>query len=496
MSKNTENIEYNSIIGRKNELDVFQDRLSSPSAEFIAVYGRRRVGKTYLIKHFFSQQKGLFFEQTGLNGGSLHEQLEIFANSFSNAFYKGIKTAIPKTWKEAFTQLNTAIESTPKNKRITLFFDELPWLASPRSGFLKMLEYFWNTAWAHRKKMTLLVCGSAASWMLENIIYAKGGLHNRITARIPLAPFTLSETEEYLHYLGVKLNQWQILQLYMVMGGVPHYLKSIRKNYSAVQNINALCFKKGGLLFDEFEILFHSLYDHPEDYHRIIRVIAQKTNGISREELAKKIKVPDGGYLNTRLRNLEEAGFINSFLPVGHTRRGVHYRVVDEYTLFYFTWIQPLRQKPSSDTVSKNYWETIIKKPTWLAWAGYAFESICFKHIDCIKKALGIEYIHSICSDWRYQPEKMKAEKGAQIDLVFDRDDDCVTLCEIKYSDKPFAMTKEYVQVLKQKEEIYKQRTRCKKQIYWALITANGVVQNDNLRAIITHHVDMNDLFN
>lgn len=484
------------VVGRKKEIKLLQEKLASKSAEFIAVYGRRRVGKTYLIKQFFSQQSGTYFEQTGLNNGTMQEQLSIFAECLSKSFYHGAKLAIPENWMDALKQLTVAIGNLPKDENIILFFDELPWLATQKSGFLKALEYYWNTDWSYRPKLILIVCGSAASWMLENLIYAKGGLHNRITANISLQPFNLPEVESFLEYLDIRLNRQQILELYMAIGGIPHYLKSVRPGLSAAQNINNLCFKADGALFGEFELLFHSLYDDPETYINIIRAIAAKSGGLSRAELIKETKLSDGGYLNTRLRSLEDAGFISTFLPVGNARRGVHYKVTDEYSLFYLTWIESIRKKPIVSSITKQYWETLNKKPAWFTWSGYAFEAVCFKHIESIKKAIGLKNITASCSDWQYRPKKnAKKEVGAQIDLVFDRDDGCVTLCEIKYTQKPFILTKDYAAQLQQKEHIYKLRTRSKKQIFWALISANGVTPNELIRKMIHQVSTSEDLF-
>jgi len=483
------------IVGRKQELSILEEKLLSDSAEFIAVYGRRRVGKTYLIRQFFIQQTGVYFEQTGLNQGTLQEQLTIFSQMLSQTFYRGISITTPKNWMEALQRLTVAINDLPKNKRVTLFFDELPWLATHKSGFIKALEYYWNTNWTNRKKLILIVCGSAASWMIENVIYAKGGLHNRITAKIPLQPFTLKETEFYLTSLGINLNRQQILQIYMAIGGIPHYLKSIKKGFSAAQNIDALCFKQNGLLFKEFEILFHSLYEEPDSYIKLIRTMAQTSKGINREDLIEKSKIPSGGSLNTMLRSLEDAGFITTYLPVGHVKRGVHYRVVDEYTLFYLTWIEPMRNKSLGTSVASHFWESLIKKPFWNSWAGYAFESICYKHTDAIKKVLGLNHIPSFCSNWQYQPKKKTTEEeGAQIDLVFDRDDGCITLCEIKYNEKPYVLTNDYAKELQKKEKIFKKITRTKKQIFWALISPSGAVFNEVLKTSIHHVVSLDDL--
>lgn len=480
------------IIGRKKERQILEEALSSESAEFIAIYGRRRVGKTFLIKQFFGRLGGMFFELTG-NDENLKSQLKNFAGSLSNAFYKGAGMAVQASWMDALHQLTIAIDNTPKNKRITIFFDELPWLATPKSGFLKALEYYWNTKWSYRKKLTLIVCGSAASWMLKRIVHAKGGLHNRITVNIPLQPFSLIEVYAYLNYKGKQFNEHQALQFYMVMGGIPHYLNKIRKNLSVTQNINELCFQKGGFLFDEFNKLFHSLYEEPDIYVQIIRAIAKKRGGVSREELVRSVKkISDGGTLNMKLQSLEEAGFISIFLPLGHSRRGVHYRLIDEYTIFYLNWIESYK-KQTRPTARDAHWISIMRTSSWHSWAGYAFEAVCLKHIDKIKEALGIDTIQSYCGDWRYVPEK--GEAGAQIDLLFDREDDCVTLCEIKHTDKEFVITKDYAHELERKKAIYKERTRTKKQISWCLITSNGVSKNSYFKDLISHAIKLSDFF-
>ncbi|NUX01369.1 AAA family ATPase [Wolbachia endosymbiont of Madathamugadia hiepei] len=485
------------IIGREKEAAILKNKLHSQSAEFIAVYGRRRVGKTYLIKQFFSKHADILFEQTGLNNGTLQEQLAIFTQVLSNTFYKGARMALPKNWMDALQQLALAIDNnTHENEQVVLFFDELPWLATKKSGFLKALEYFWNTRWTYRKGLILVVCGSAASWMLENIIYTKGGLHNRITARIPLQPFNLRETKEYLRYLGVNLNHQQMLQLYMAMGGIPHYLKEVSKGLSAAQNINVICFQENGLLFDEFDMLFHSLYEEPETYLSIIHAIAKKAKGISRKELIEVTKITEGGYLTTRLRSLEEAGFIGGFLPLSKAKRGVYYRIIDEYVLFYLTWIKPFREVTKRAIISDaHYWELAIKKPVWQTWTGQTFEAVCFKHANKIRRKLNIEHIGVICGDWQYHPEKNSKESGTQVDLVFDREDGCVMLCEIKYSDKPYIVTKEFVEQLKRKETVYREKTKSKKQIFWVLIAANGASENQYLKDTIHHVITLEDLF-
>ncbi|MEI6096435.1 MAG: AAA family ATPase, partial [Gammaproteobacteria bacterium] len=311
---------------------------------------------------------------------------------------------------------------------------------------------------------------------------------------ISLLPFTLSEAAAYLKYRGMQLSEHQILQLYMVMGGIPHYLKSIKKSLSVAQNINEICFQKGGLLLDEFDKLFHSLYEEPEIYTNIIRAIANKRNGISREELITRVKeISDGGTFNTKIQSLEEAGFISIFLPLGHARRGVHFRLVDEYCIFYLHWIEPMRKKTRIGS-SDSHWLSMMNSPSWHAWSGYAFEAVCLKHIDVIKKSLEINLIQSYCGDWRYIPEK-DITTGTQIDLIFDRSDDCVTLCEIKHTEKPFVITKDYAADLERKVAIYKEITRTKKQLNWCLISCSGVSKNKYFNKIIDNVVVLKDLF-
>lgn len=484
------------FVGREKEISKLYDAMNSKQAEFLAVYGRRRIGKTFLIKHFFETQSVVFFEQTGLHKGSLEEQLALFAQSLGKAFYKSAEMAAPRKWMDALKQLTTAINNAPSGKRIVLFFDELPWLATRRSGFLKALEHFWNTDWSYRKNILLIVCGSAASWMIEKLIYTTGGLHNRLTGTIPLRPFTLKETAMCLSSIDKKLSQQQILQLYMVTGGVPHYLRSVKKGLSSAQNIDSLCFQYDSLLRNEFERLFESLYEDADIYMRIVRVIARKTGGITRENLISALKkISSGGRLNERIKNLEEAGFISTFIPLGHMKRGAYYRVIDEYVLFYLTWIEPFCKKNRRDALEDSYyWLDQINTPAYHAWSGYAFEAVCFKHIKQIKEALGIDRLRCGYGDWRYAPIVVE-EEGVQIDLLFDREDDCISLCEIKNTDKPFLVTKEYSQALERKKKVYLQRTKTSKQIFMVLISSKGAVENQHYKKVFSNLVTSDDLF-
>jgi AAA+ ATPase superfamily predicted ATPase len=484
------------IIGRQEEQRVLQKALCSKKAEFITIYGRRRVGKTYLVEQFFAKHNGFFLHVTGKYKGKMKEHFSIFASALSATFLQGtgINIQPPKSWMDALELLTNNINKFIGKEKVVLFFDELPWLATKKSGFLSALDYYWNTVWSKNNKIILIVCGSAASWMIKNIIHNKGGLHNRITLEIPLFPFTLKESQEFLEYLGYKLNHQQILELYMAMGGVPHYLEKIQKGLSAAQNISRLCFVRGGFLYSEFDKLFGSLFDHSAAYSELVKIIASKKEGILRSELDRKVKLSkSGGTLTERLDALERAGFIRGFTPIGHIQKGLCYKVIDEYCLFYLHWIKPISKQIKNES-NNSFWEMKINTPAWKSWVGYAFESVCMKHLNQIKKALYIPP-DSLAGSWKYIPKKLTEDKGAQIDLLFDRSDGVISIVEIKYSDKPFLIDKNYAENLQNKINAYLKHGRIKKHIILSMVTANGIQKSIYSEKMIIGVVMLDDLF-
>ncbi len=323
----------------------------------------------------------------------------------SKTFFKDTVLATPPNWDAAFDILTRELEAVPKSKKIVVFLDELPWMATKRSGLLQSLDYYWNLHWSKLPNLVLVVCGSAASWMLEKLIYAKGGLHKRITRKILLEPYNLKETEQFLKSRGIRMNQKQILELYMAIGGIPFYLKGVKKGLSAAENINALCFEKNGLLFDEFHHLFTSLFEKAEVNLSIVREIVKHGNKISREELIKATGIKSGGTLNKRLKELEAAGFVQSFLPYERTARDHHYRVNDEFSLFHLKWIEPFL-KAKKVGYENAYWQNMAKTPAVSSWAGLAFEAICLKHIAQVRAALGLAKISCKIGSWQFSPKK------------------------------------------------------------------------------------------
>ncbi|HSX11417.1 MAG TPA: ATP-binding protein [Chlamydiales bacterium] len=475
------------IIGRKNEQTILKKILQSKNAELVAIYGRRRIGKTFLVREMFSSWSR-YFELTGKKQAPLKEQLKNFAEAFSKAYYPGVALVPPRSWRDAFTLLTGEMEKAPSKKYI-LFFDELPWLAGPKGGFVQAFDHCWNSYWSRMVNVKVILCGSAASWMLEHLIQAKGGLHNRITRTIHLEPFNLKETQEYLRSRQIRLNAKQVLDLYMVMGGVPYYLSFVEKGKSAEQNIQDICFSNNGPLLTEFERLFRSLFESAEIHLRLIREIARKRDGISRDELLQKSGMTSGGTFNKRIDELEAAGFIRGFIPYQHQKKAQYFRLIDEYSTFYLTWIDPVASKGFPQI---NYWKACLHSGSWSSWAGYAFESVCFKHLPQILRALRLESIPCEVGSWRFIPKKGVKQQGVQIDLLFDRQDQAVTICEIKYSSGKYSIDKSYAKELHHKLEVFQERTD--KQLFLALISTFGVKKNLWSEDLVSAEATLKDL--
>ena len=477
------------LIGRKKEIQTLTKVYRSSTAEFVVLYGRRRVGKTFLIREFFSQQACLFLHSTGLQKGTIKRQLHNFADAISQAFTHGVQITTPLSWENAFRTLTQFIDSSANNQKVVIFMDEVPWMATRKSGFLEALDYYWNRYWSMKTNCILVVCGSSASWLIKNIIYNKGGLHNRCTCEIKLDPFNLEETNLYLNGRGIKLNKGHILDIYMALGGIPYYLNYVEKGLSAAENIQNIFFDKKAPLKDEFNKLFNSLFHDANAYIELIKLIAKRKEGISRSEIESLSKLsPGGGRLTDRLNNLVRTNFIDAYFP-WDKQRGEYFKVIDEFCLFYIYWL--ISKK--STKLPENYWLKQIERPVYHIWAGYAFEAICYKHIDNVVRALNIKSADNI-SSWRLITRDGEV-KGTQIDLLVDRNDDAITVCEIKYTDKAFLISKSYAENLKHKIEIFKERTHTNKHIFLAIISANGLKQNEYSKELVSKVITLDDLF-
>lgn len=481
-----------SIFGRKKEIETLQRLLNSKKPEFLAIYGRRRVGKTYLIHEFF-KDKGIYFTLTGTRGSSKQSQIRKFYRELLNKFPKDNESQEPKNWDDALYALKEAISGVDVNKKIIIFFDELPWLAAKRSGFLPALEYVWNQYFSHMNNLLLIVCGSAANWIIKKVINNKAGLYGRLSEVIKLNPFTLNETEQFLLSQSVKLSRKQIVELYMAMGGIAKYLTYVLPGDSAAQTINRLCFSPQGQLVGEFNNLFHSLFDHPSKHIEIVSELAQKKSGISKKEILESLKISSGGQSSVIFDELEESGFIAACPEFQKLTKDRRLWLIDEYSHFYLTWMERIRWSVILGN-DENYWLKMQSDPHWKTWSGYAFESICFKHIAQIKKKLGISALLTTESQWIYKP-KNKSESGVQIDLLMDRKDNCINLCEIKFHHAPFTIDKNYAKILERKIAVFREQTRTTKTLFLTLITPFGVQKNEYSSELMNSEITLEDLF-
>ncbi len=431
-------------------------------------------------------QKELVFDITGIQGGELNIQLERFRDRLMECIQAKIYLPVPKDWFEAFKMLKEYLQTLPKTKKHVVFFDELPWLATHKSKFLQAFGYFWNS-WAWQENLVVVICGSAASWMIRKVVNDTGGLYNRITKRIFLQPFTLTETKEFLKEKKLKFNHYQIAQLYMAMGGIPHYLKEIKDGKSAIQNINDICFSNNGILKDEFLRLYPSLFSNAEKHFSVIRALAEKQGGLTRQDIVNRTKLSDGGGLTTVLDELSHSGFITPYQTFGKKKQDKIYRLTDEYSLFYLKFIEG----NSSD--DKDTWMLLSQTQVYKTWSGYAFENLCLKHIPAIKKALGISGIYSKSST--FYKKGNKDEKGFQIELLMDRNDQVINLFEIKFYNKAFLMTEKYADDLRKKMWQFEEDTKTRKQLFWVFLSTFGIKRNEHSMDIISQSLSIDDLF-
>lgn len=472
------------IIGRTFEQNELHKILESSKSELVAVVGRRRVGKTFLIRNYLKEQ--IIFEFTGVQNVSRETQIVNFVNILNMSKTDELLEKMPQTWLEAFSLLQKRVELFNTNFKKVLFFDELPWLAGSKSDFIPAFDYFWN-AWASKQNIVVVICGSSASWMNQKIINHKGGLHNRITRLITIKPFSLAETRQFLQFKGINYPEYQILQLYMAIGGIPLYLELIDKSRSVVENLNELCLKSTGFLYDEFNRLLPSLFLHYQIHSFIIQALAKKRKGLTREELLEETKLPNGGTFTKYLDELVQSDFIDFYKPFGKQKKDTLYRLTDMYCLFYFAFILPNKGNKTPDFMATS------QSQSFKSWAGYTFENVCMTHILSIKKALGISGISTSISSFYAKPKD--GLNGTQIDLLIERGDNSIHLCEIKFLSEELIIDKKMVENLRNKRTIFNYHTQNKKHIFNTIITTYGVVSNDYSLQQIDQIITMDSLF-
>ncbi len=471
------------LVGRENERKRLSDLLETDKSEFVAVYGRRRIGKTFLIRESFGYN--FAFEHTGLRSGGMEKQLKAFRDKIAKCGYRDCPDL--KDWADAFSRLGELLERKPSGKKV-IFLDECPWLDTARSGFLDELDHFWNDWCTMRKDIVLVICGSAASWIVEKVIDNYGGLHNRLTRQIYLRPFTLHECEEFVRAKGIVFNRRQILECYMIMGGVPYYWDMLDKSLGLAQNIDALFFRDKGELREEYGRLYSSLFRHPDPFLKVISALGKRRFGLTRDEIVKATKIPSSGNLTKVLSALVQCDFIRAYSLPGKVRRDCIYQLVDNFSVFH--------QRFMADGANRmgNFWSASENSQPVRIWCGLAFERVALQHEEQIKRKLGISGVVTRTYGWRF-PGGEGAD-GAQVDLVLDRNDKVVNICEVKYrrGEEPYAISDEEDRNLINKREAYIRDTGTTSAIHLTMITVNGVKHNAAWNDIQSE-VTLDDLF-
>lgn len=469
------------LIGRKLEQAKLQACMESERSEFVVVYGRRRIGKTFLVRRFFKDNYAFSF--VGKHEMGREQQLAEFAKELMRYSHS---TFVPqlKNWTEAFDAVQRLLETYDIPGKKVVFFDEMPWMDTPKSDFVSALENFWN-GWANmRDDIVLVACGSATSWMVDKLLHNQGGLFNRITQKIYLRPFKLSEMEQYLDEKHFGWNRYQIAQCYMILGGIPFYLTLLNPKLSLLSNIDELFFADAhAMLRTEYNELYSTLFKRPDNYLAVIRMLTERKEGFTRKEISEKTKL-GGAALSKILSDLEQCDFIFSYARYGNAKNNAIYRIKDFYTLFYYKYVNGI------DTKDSLRWTHLSSTPQVSSWQGFSFELLCLLHLDEIKKALGIDRILNDASAWRSR----QPEQNTQIDLVIERADHNINLCEMKFSSGMYAIDKGYEQKLRERMSIFlaETMTRCSTRI--TMVTTYGVLQNKH-SGIVNDEVLLDDLF-
>ena len=470
------------LVGREKELSLLRGALGDTKSHFIAVYGRRRIGKTFLIQEAFGYR--FTFRHAGLSGAGMKEQLFAFASSLKEANFEVKHT--PKNWLEAFELLKDGIRESREQRKV-VFIDELSWMDTPKSDLMTALEGFWNGFAAARQDTILIVCASATSWIVSKVVHNRGGLYNRLTRQIHLGDFSLRECEQYVREAGLAMNREQILQYYMIFGGVPYYWGFLQKGLSLSQNIDEILFAKEAPLKQEFRYLYASIFKNPEPYERIIAALGTKKAGMTRSELIAASGLVNSGSLTSKLEELECCGFIRKYYSFGMKKKNAVYQLMDCFTLFYY---QFLKTEPTDE----HYWTNQLNTPRINTWAGLAFERVCLMHIEQIKQKLGITGVLMDVSSWYCKADPDRGIHGSQIDMLIVRRDQVINLCEMKYSGTEYTITEGADKSLRSKIHDLITATGTRYAIHPTLITTYGLVPNpyaSNIQAVVT----MEDLF-
>lgn len=472
----------NFFIGREEQQKAIQMHLNKNGASLVAVLGRRRVGKTYFVKHILKDKS--YFHFTGIQNENKGRLLKEFSVKVNETIENKIQLNVPNDWYEAFRQLKNVLEATHGDKKKILFLDEFPWMDSHASNFLQAFEYFWND-WAVNQNILIIICGSSTSWMIKNVINNKSGLHNRVSEYFKIQPFTLRETEQFLLKKHISLSRYDIAQFYMAMGGVPHYLDMIKKGESFAISIDRLFYDKDAPLYVEYNNLFKALFTHYHSYELVIEMLSKKRKGLTRQEIIEATVLTNGGGLSKIIAELEECNFIRFQLPFSQKNKDGLYILNDEYCLFYHHFIKK--------NVQKGQFISIYVTPKVRSWMGFAFEMLCMKHESNVKKALGIAGVYT--ESYSFALKATDEEPGFQIDMMIDRADQTINICEMKFYNQQLTLNQKDADTLRERKARFQNYSKTKKNVMLTMITPFGVQENKHSLAEIDNALMLNDLF-
>lgn len=471
------------MIGRSEQIQMMQHALQLEKSSFIAITGRRRVGKTFIVREIYKEH--FCFSVTGIQNATLIIQIGNFLQKLQEYQGGGVSLKGIKTWQDVFFQFKAYLKSLPTDRKQVIFIDELPWMANSKSGFITFLAHLWNDYLSQEKHFILVVCGSATSWITNKIINDKGGFHNRVTIPIHLKPFTLSETKQFFQSKNIEFTDNGIAEIYMTLGGLPYYLEQIEKGESPAKAIERICFAPNGILKNEYNNLYKALFENWEKHEAIVQELAQTNKGLSRKELIARTKISAGGNFNRVMNDLLLTDFVVEYQPFGSKKRDSIIKLTDEFSVFYHRFMKENEKKDAS------IWSMLYPSQSYKIWRGMAFESLCLKHVSEIKSALGIKNVYTETSGYF---KSKTATDGFQIDLIIDRKDAAINLCECKFYESSFEITKEYAANLKRRKEAFRTETKTKKMLFNTLITNEELTQNAYSKEVVDAIVQLSDL--
>jgi AAA+ ATPase superfamily predicted ATPase len=405
------------FIGRKVEIAQLTALIDLPRPSIAVIYGRRRVGKSELIRHVTQGKNVLSFE--GLEGQPKHKQIKNFL--FQLSAQSNIREKNISDWPDALILLRTLTQ----DGQWIIILDEFQWMANYQNELVSVIKMIWEKYLSQNPDLTLILCGSIASFMKSKVLKSSA-LYGRTDYELNLHELNLSEISEFFPGKGSD----EVIDTAMLVGGIPKYLELISEYPSLYDALEPLAFSQDGFFKTEYDRLFASHFGKKPIFMKIIQTLATNPYGLTTGKLAKEMQVASGGTLCHQLDDLESAGFLHSIIPFDKPEGSKlrKYILMDAYVRFYHSII---RGSMKETTPPNTQFHAIMSSPRYAAWAGMAFEFLCMRHHKEISRILGFHGIPYTAGP--FFQRKTLDTPGVQIDLLFERSDKILVLCEMKY---------------------------------------------------------------